>query len=76
MKKFRVEFNESGFYQGAGIWEVLDETAEVTAESAQQAIECVVDYLLEDDENANEYAYRASEIINGEYDYNNWKFRD
>ena len=75
-KKFRVEFNTTGFYSGQGIWEVLDETAEVEAETAQEAIELVIDWLEYDDPECHEYAWRAAEIIDGEYDYNNWQFKD
>ena len=79
MKKFRVEFNTTGFIAGQGIWEVLDETVAVEAETAQEAIEYVIDYFVEtgdDRETVEAYAWRAAEIIDGEYDSNNWEFRD
>jgi len=88
MKKFRVEFNETGFYQGQGIWAVLDETDNIEADTAQEAIELVIDWFVENDVDYGEidcdeirtkyeeYAWRAAEIIDGEYDYNNWEFRD
>ena len=52
MKKYRVEFNTTGFYSGQGIFEVLDETAEVEAENANEAIELCIDYFVDNDINA------------------------
>lgn len=57
MKKFRVEFNTTGFYEGQGIFEVLDETAEVEAENANEAIELCIDYMVDTDINAYGGAY-------------------
>lgn len=65
-KKYRVEFNTTGFYSGQGVWEVLDETAEIEAETAQEAIEYAIDYFVEtgDDREAVEaYAWMACEIL-------------
>ena len=84
-KKFRVEFNTTGFYSGQGVWETLDEIAEVEAETAQEAIELTIDWINGeiiadvDDERyiaPDDWAWRATEIVDGEYDYNNWQFRD
>lgn len=68
-KKFRVEFNNTGFYSGAGIWETLDEIAEIEAEGVQEAIEYAKDWWVKtsDDVEAaeievNEYAWRSAEI--------------
>lgn len=75
-KEFRVEFNTSGFYSGAGIWEVLDETNHILASNAAEAIELVKDWWLEnswDTEKAEEeiksFAWRAAEI---KYDENGY----
>lgn len=81
-RKFRVEFNTTGFYEGEGIWEVLDETAEIEAETAQEAIEYAVDYFVktgDERDTVEEYAWRAAEINLDEYgqvdDYN-WEYKD
>lgn len=47
MKKFRVEFNDTGFYSGAGIWETLDEYMEIEADNAQEAIDLAKDWWIE-----------------------------
>lgn len=47
MKKYRVEFNTTGFYQGQGVFEVLDETSEVEATNAQEAIESVIEWMID-----------------------------
>lgn len=84
-KKFRVEFNTTGFYSGQGVWETLDEITEVDAETAQEAIELTIDWINGeiiadvDDERyiaPVDWVWRATEIVDGEYDYNNWQFRD
>lgn len=89
---YRVEFNETGFYSGQGIFEVL-ETAEVEAATAQEAIELCIDWMIEqakeynpDDKSDDEletmirnYAWRASEITEDEYgkDYGtHWEFKE
>lgn len=84
MKKYRVEFNTTGFYSGQGIFEVLDETEEVEAENANEAIELCIDYLVDSDINAygGTYDFDAPEYIyddNGNIDvdtireqYNNY----
>ncbi|MCR5540076.1 MAG: hypothetical protein K6F71_04475 [Ruminococcus sp.] len=59
MKKYRVEFNTTGFYQGQGVFEVLDETAEVEADNAQEAIECCIDWFVDTDINAYGGTYDA-----------------
>lgn len=78
---YRVEFNETGYYSGQGVWICLDETAEVEAATAQEAIELCIDWMIEqgkdynpDDKSDEEieteiksYAWRASEIIEDEY---------
>lgn len=46
-KTFRVEFNETGFYSGAGIWDTIDEFVEMEADSAAEAIECAAEYMIE-----------------------------
>jgi len=61
MKKFRVEFNITGFYSGQGIWEALDDTVAVEAETAQEAIDSVIDWLEYDEPECHEYAWRAAE---------------
>lgn len=68
MKKFRVEFNTTGFYSGQGIFECLDETAEVEADNAKEAIELCVDYMVETDVNAfgNVYDADAPEYVYNE----------
>ena len=87
---YRVEFNTTGFYSGQGTWDVLDATAEVEAETAQEAIELCIDWMVENDirygemdvddirAEIEEYAWRASEIITDEYgtSYDNWEYRD
>lgn len=88
-KMYRVEFNETGFYQGQGVFQVLDETAEITAENAQEAIELAIDWFVEHDidygnidcdelrKKYEEYAWRAYEIIDKhDYDYQNPQYRD
>lgn len=74
MKKFRVEFNETGYYQGQGVWVCLDETAEVEAETAMQAVEFVKEWLEYDTPECNEYAWRAAELLddNG-HDLGDWE---
>lgn len=80
---YRVEFNETGFYSGQGVWNVLDETAEIKADNAQEAIELCIDWMIDTALNTNHidneldadkireeiesYAWRASEIITDEY---------
>lgn len=79
---FRVEFNTSGFYSGAGIWETVDEIAKIKAENAQEAIEYAIDWFIENsdgDEGCRVYAWKASKITVDEYgnkDYNNWEFKE
>lgn len=77
---YRVEFNDTGFYSGQGVWVALDET-EVEAENAQEAIELTIDWMIEEAKNYNPnnksdeeleteingYAWRAAEIIKDEY---------
>ena len=72
MKKFRVEFNNTGYYSGAGIWECVDEIGETEAEDAQEAIEIAIAWWAENaidfetgENEANNFAWRAAEI---EYD--------
>lgn len=76
MKKFRVEFNDTGFYSGAGIWEALDEFCEIEAENASEAIDLAKDYWLENscdaekaEEEVKEFAWRAAEVKHDEYGY-------
>ena len=66
-KSFRVEFNTTGFYSGQGIFEALDETVSVEADSAQEAIELVIDWLEADEPECREYAWRAAERIETKY---------
>lgn len=86
--KYRVEFNDTGFYSGQGIWTVLDETAEVEAENAEEAVELIIDWMIEQGIHYNpnnqtyeeiereikSYAWRAAEIIKDEYGigYREW----
>ena len=77
-KSYRVEFNTTGFYSGQGIFDVLDETVCVEADTAQEAIELVIDWLEVDDPECREYAWRAAERIETEYgvdlgEYENWE---
>ena len=77
-KFYRVEFNTTGYYSGQGIFEVLDETNEIEAETAQEAIELAIEWLEESDPECREYAWRAAERIETEYgvdlgDYENWE---
>lgn len=78
MKKFRVEFNTTGFYSGQGIWEALDETVEVEAETAQEAIEFVIDWLEYDEPECCEYAWRVAERIETGYgvELGEWEFKE
>lgn len=72
-KIYRVEFNETGFYSGQGIFETLDEIAEVEAENAQEAIELAIDWMCHteydaystNEDGAADYMYND----NGEIDY-------
>jgi hypothetical protein len=57
MKKYRVEFNTTGFYSGQGVFETLDELTEVEAHTAQEAIECSIDYMVETECAAYEDCY-------------------
>ena len=89
-KMYRVEFNNTGFYSGAGIWETIDEIAEIEAENAQEAIEFAKDWWIEsashignDTEEARkeieEFAWRAAAIErddNGYLESYNWEFED
>lgn len=78
-KFYRVEFNTTGYYSGQGIFEVLDETNEIEAETAQEAIELAIEWLEELDPKCREYAWRAAEGIKTETgclylgEYENWK---
>lgn len=81
MKKFRVEFNTTGFYSGQGVFETIDEVAEIKAETAQEAIEYAIDWFTENEtpeEEAREYAWRAAEIKHDEYgtSYGDWEYID
>lgn len=65
--KYRVEFNTTGFYAGAGIWEVLDETCDIEADSPEEAISLVKAWWIEtsDDpeaeaEKINQWAWAAT----------------
>lgn len=73
MTKYRIEFNKSGFMDGAGIWETLDEICEVTAASAQDAIDDVVDALTSDDSDYDwrSYAWRACDCSDED---SNWTY--
>lgn len=73
MTKYRIEFNKSGFMVGAGIWETLDEICEVTAASAQDAIDDVVDALTSDDSDYDwrSYAWRACDCSDED---SNWTY--
>lgn len=85
---YRVEFNETGFYKGQGVFTVLDETDYITADNAQEAIELVIDWFVENDVDYGEidcdelrkkyegYAWRAYEIIDNECDYENPQYRN
>ena len=72
---FRVEFNTTGFYSGQGVWDVLDETVSVEADTAQEAIELVIDWLEADEPECHEYAWRAAEITKTEYgvEFGTWE---
>lgn len=86
MKKYAVEFNRSGFMEGAGIFEILDETSEVYANTPAEAIELCIDFMidsetpyLEDEaeaealeESINNYAWRAAEIPENYMDERIW----
>lgn len=86
MKKYIVEFNTSGFMYGAGIFEVLDETAEVQANSPADAIELCIDFMIDSEvayleneaeaealeESINDYAWRAAEISEDYTDERVW----
>ena len=73
MTKYRVEFNKSGFISGAGIWETLDEICEVTAASAQDAIDDVMNALISEDNDDvwRSYAWRACECSDED---SNWTY--
>lgn len=80
-KKYRVEFNTTGFYAGQGVWETLDEICEIEAETAQEAIELAITWFAENDtpeEEAREYAWKAAEIKYDEYGFFNgeWEYID
>ena len=72
VKKYRVEFNETGFYSGQGIFETLDEIAEIEAENAQEAIEYSIDYIVESEcvgyediyDESNDWAYDEGGNVN------------
>ena len=72
VKKYRVEFNMTGFYSGQGTFETLDEIAEIEAENAQQAIECSIDYMVETEcaayedlyDESNDWAYDEDGNVN------------
>lgn len=86
MKKFRVEFNETGYYNSEQIWETLDEICEIEADDAQEAIEFAKDYWRESSDDAekaeeeiNDYAWRAAEIKcdeDGDLEAYKWEFED
>lgn len=78
MKKFRVEFNTTGYYSGQGIWDVLDETVAVEAETAQEAIDFVIDWLEYDEPECHEYAWRAAERTETRYgvELGEWEFKE
>lgn len=79
MKKYRVEFNETGYYSGQGIFDTLEEFTNMECESAAEAIEYAVDYMTENDSRYGEtdtetirkeyegYAWRAAEIHQTQY---------
>lgn len=83
---YRVEFNASGFYGGAGIWDTVDELVHVSADSAQEAIELAKDWWIETssdveqgESEVREYAWRAAENRVDEDGYPesyNWEFED
>lgn len=69
LKKFRVEFNNTGYYSGAGIWDTVDEISAIPADSEEEAVEFAKEWWIDfsfDCEQAkketSEYAWRASEI--------------
>lgn len=92
MKKYRVEFNATGFYQGEGIWETLDEFCSVEANTAQEAIKSAIEYMADNEYNVidneveyddivekiEEYAWRASEPKYDENGYFDpiWEYLD
>lgn len=71
MKKYRVEFNTTGFYSGQGIFETLDEIAEVEADNAQEAIALSIDWMSHtefdmysaDEFDAKDYMYNDNDEI-------------
>lgn len=92
MRTYRVEFNITGFIYGQGIWECLDETAEVLAENSQEAIESCIEWMTDVDYQSDlsreyddvkteisSYAWRASEIKYDDEGYlcdYEWKVRE
>lgn len=84
MKKFRVEFNTSGFYYGAGVWECIDEFDDIEAENVPEAIDLAKTWYLENSADIEEaerdvenFAWRGSEITydeDGYMDAYNWEF--
>lgn len=85
-KTYRVEFNTTGFYEGAGIWDTLDELCEIEASDAQEAIELAKEWWIEDSDNPEKtedeitkYAWRAAENKYDEDGYPEpyeWEFED
>ena len=47
LKKFRVEFNNTGYYSGAGIWDTVDEISEIPAESEEEAVEFAKEWWID-----------------------------
>lgn len=60
MRKYRVTFNKSGFFAGAGIWESLEELNEIYAYSEAEAIEAAKEWY--DDPECNNFAWLAEEV--------------
>jgi len=88
-KTFRVEFNETGYYSGQGIWTALEETTEVKAETAEEAVELIIEWMIDEsiqynpdnktydqiEKEIRNYAWRAAEEIKNEYgiELGEWK---
>lgn len=81
---YRVEFNESGLYDRNGIWNTIDEIAEINADSEEEAVDFAKEWYLDNsfdreeaEKEISEYAWRASEITVDEYgckSYDDWKY--
>lgn len=83
-KEFRVEFHPSGRYDvHDSEWSILGEFLSIEADTAQEAIEYAIDFMVDsdwlsfgdDDERVEyeSYAWRAYEVIDGTYDPNSWE---